>query len=251
MRFCLENLAFLDYDRIDDLLQLLSSLEKIFAGTGSSVAQAIESEVLKLQVNGHEASDNITANGTFADATTSSQHADVQPEQLRQLASSAQILYSIWETRTFLVRLWNMQKHMVKTKQQAKDTSKAPNRATNAPTLTDAYLRRMQETFSSLDDEQAQHQMCRAFVELISVDSEVRVASDEDAEGDLLDGYGTPSEGSSRKSPSPSASGGGRGRKRKSVSTNSTPRKRGRPSLGKRKSTGKIIEDYDDDGGWD
>lgn len=93
--------------------------------------------------------------------------------------------------------------------------------------------------------------MCKAFVEVISVDHEVKVESEEDADGELLDGYGTPSEGSGKKSPSLPPSGGGRGRKRKSTSVNSTPRKRGRPPLGKRRSTsGKYTEDDDDDG-WD
>ncbi|KAK3697557.1 Sister chromatid cohesion protein 2 [Vermiconidia calcicola] len=255
VRFCLENLAFFEYDRIDDLLQLLTSLEKLFAGTGSSVAQAIESEVLRLDVDGLMGSAAVV-NGTSEtlqpDPAPAPATPDVEPKRLRQLAFSSQILTLLWETRTFLVRLWNMQKHMKATKKE-KDTNKAPTRATNAPTFTEAYLKNIGDVSSALVDWDSQRSMCSAFAELISVDSEVKVGSEEDADAELANGYDTPSESTSRKSPSLPPSGGGRGRKRKSIGASNTPRKRGRPSMGKKKSTatGKHAEDDNGDDGWD
>ena len=255
VRFCAENLAFFEYEKVDDLLHLLSNMEKTFATTGSSVAQAIESEVLKLQVDGLVAPSS-TANGTSETMpeapTAEAMPNDVDPARLRQLALSARILTLIWETRSFLVRLWNMQKHM-KSKKLEKDINRTASRATNAPSLTETYIKRVNDICSPLNNEDSQRATCSSFVELISVDSEVKIGSDEEAEADLVNGYDTPSEGTSRKSPSAPPSGSGRGRKRKSSMSNGTPRKRGRPSLGKRKSTtgSKYADDDDEDGGWD
>lgn len=253
VRFCLENLAFFEYDKVDDLLHLTSSLEKIFAGTGSAVAQAIESEVLKLQVDAVVSSENTEIVGTSETLVAESVQSNVDINRLQQLALSAQILCLIWETRSFLNRLWNLQKHAAKSKQPAKDSNRAPNRATHASSLTDVYVKRIEEIAARIHSEETARSMCSAFVELISIDHEVKVGSDEDAEADM-NGYATPSESTERKSPSLPPSGGGRGRKRKSSMVNTTPRKRGRPSLGKRRSTsGKYTEDDDDDddGGWD
>ena len=253
VKFCVENLAFFEYDKVDELLHLLSSLEKTFAGTGTSVAQAIESEVLNLQVDGFggaagKVNGTVEINGTSDIVVAQPTHADVDLTRLRQLAVSAQILTLIWETRSFLRRLWNMQKHMVKQKQAAKDVNRAPNRATNAPPLTEAYLRRITEILSVAESEEQQRAVCNAFVELISIDNEVKVGSDEDAAGELVDGYDTPSEGGSGKSPSLPPSGGGRGRKRKSLSVSNTPRKKGRA---RKSASARLSEDDEEDGGWD
>ena len=177
---------------------------------------------------------------------------EADPNRLLQLALSAQILCLIWETRSFLRRLWNMSKYSGKAKQQAKDLTRAPNRATNAATLTEAYFQRTSEISAAIDGEHAARSMCNAFVEIINVDSEVKVGDDEDAEGESIDDIGTPSEGS-RKSPSLPPSGSGRGRKRKSsVSIAGTPRKKGRPVGSKDKGMKKFAEDEDnEEGGWD
>ena len=289
VKFCTDNLAFFEYDRVDDVLHLLNSLDKVFAGTGSAVAQAIESEVLKLRVEGLVGNDGYSSqipngdhqwtmpNGGFdfdfdfdfdtikvgpmsadtiqvgtmpMEATAPTAPVDIDSARLQQLAISAKILTLIWETRSFLVRVWNMQKHM-RSKKLEKDATKAPNRATNAPWLTDAYLKRTNEASAPLDGYDIQRATCSAFADLISVDNEVKVASDEEAEVGLANGYDTPSEGSSRKSPS--VPGSGRGKKRKAGSVGNTPSKRARPSLGKRKSTSgsKYAEESDEDGGWD
>ncbi len=256
-RFCLENLAFFEYDRVEDLLPLLAALDKLFHGTGSSLAQAIESEVLKMGVEGLVAPNsqpNGTSDSMQTDTAPTSAIADVDPKRLHQLAIASQILTLVFETRAFLSRIWNMQRHLIKTKQQKdKDTNKAPNRSTNAPQLTDAFLKRVADICAPFSDEDGCRAMCSAFAELHSVDNDVKVGSGDEADdAELANGYDTPSE-HSKKSPSlPPASGGGRGRKRKASSAGATPRKRGRPSLGgKRKSGSSKVIDDDDEGGWD
>jgi cohesin loading factor subunit SCC2 len=48
-RFIMENLAFFDFPRLDELLQLVTSLEKmVVAGVGATVAHAIETDILKV-----------------------------------------------------------------------------------------------------------------------------------------------------------------------------------------------------------
>lgn len=261
VRFCLDNLAFFEYDKVDDLLHLTAGLEKIFAGTGSTVAQAIESEVLKLQVDGLVGSQPTAIMNSSETMIAASSQSGIDPHRLQQLALSAQYLCLIWETRSFLNRLWTLHKYASKSKQQSgKDSNRAPSRATNASSLTDAYLKRMDQLVTHIDTEEAAREMCGAFVELISVDHDVKVGGeDDDEDGDgVVNGYATPSESTERKSPSLPPSGGSRGRKRKPSSASNTPRKRGRPSLGKRRSTSgvsKYSEDSDDDaqeeGGWD
>lgn len=248
VRFCVENLAFFEFDRVEELLHLLTAMEKVFAGTGTAVAQAIESEVLKLRVE-------ILASDAVPDGTSETLPAEppantVEPGRLRQLAVSAQICSLIWETRSFIRRLWNMQKHMSKPKNAVKE-SKAPNRATTAPAMTEAYLAVVTRLISANVTEDAQQTICASFVELISVDSEVKVGSDQDEDADEA-GYETPSDRTSNKSASvPPPSGGGRGKKRKSTASNGTPHKRGRPSGGRRKSGSiKPADGDDEDGDW-
>ncbi|KAK4544913.1 hypothetical protein LTR36_003818 [Oleoguttula mirabilis] len=249
VRFCVTNLAFFDYDRVEELLHLLAAMEKMFAGTGTAVAQAIESEVLKLHV------DVTGGSGSAPDGTSGTLVADpsanaVEPSRLRQLAVSAQICSLIWETRSFIRRLWNMQKHMNKPKNAAKESNKAPNRATTAPAMTESYLVEVAKLISANTTRDGQQDMCASFVELISVDSEVKVGSDVDEDAGEA-GYETPSEGASNKSTSVPPSGGRRGKKRKSIASNGTPRKKGRPSGGRRKSGSVKPVDDDEDGGWD
>jgi cohesin loading factor subunit SCC2 len=256
VRFCAENLAFFDYDRVEELLHLLGGMEKIFSTTGTAVAQAIENDVLKISVEGRASSDpaqHIASDRMVAAPGPPS----LDPKRLHQLAVAAQICSLIWETRLHLRKMFNLQKYTGKPKNAAKENAKAPSRATNAPSLIDAYQRRIKEIMSAHPDPESQRALCTSFVELISVDSEVRVATDED--DTMMDAEHeeeTPSEGSSRKSPSVAASGGGRGRKRKSNgSTSNTPRKKGRPSMGGRRksSSAKLMDgdEDDDDGGWD
>lgn len=250
-RFCAENLAFFEYDRVEEVLHLLTAMEKIFAGTGTTVAQAIESEVLRLRVDTQAGSEH-PADGTSEMLGPDLPANSLDSDRFLQLAVSAQICSLIWETRTFLLRLWNMQKHMNKSKNAAKESNRAPTRATNAPVLAEAYLKRVNGIISADATQETQHAICSSFVELISIDSDVKVVSDDDEKADLENGYDTPSEGASNQSASVPPSGGGRGRKRKSMGNNSTPRKKGRPSTGRRNSgSAKITEDDCEDGRWE
>ncbi|KJX92115.1 sister chromatid cohesion protein mis4 [Zymoseptoria brevis] len=250
VRFCSEVLAFLEYDRIDELLHLLSCLEKVFTGTGTSVAQSIESEVLRLQVPVLSQSQS---QDPTSDPTTLPSEPQIKTERLEQLTTSAQILSVLWETRSFLRRVWLLQKFgNGKGKAAAKETNRAPNRATNAPALTDTYQGRIVDIMAPALTVEMKTLVCKEFVELMSVDSEVKVA-DEAAEEDGLDGESWEGDARSEAGGSePGKSPSKRGTKRKSMDGNGggPPKKRGRPRKNSGAGRGRSLSD-DEDGGWD
>ncbi|KAF2164827.1 hypothetical protein M409DRAFT_67560 [Zasmidium cellare ATCC 36951] len=251
VRFCVENIAFFDYTSVSEVSHLLSSLEKTVAGTGTEVAQAIESDVQKIQVpvtssaTAESGSDGIVVAST--EPAPMLQNNNIDPQRLEQLTVSAQILSLIWETRTYLRKLWMMQKYAGKPKNLAKDGSKAPTRATNAPALTESFQRNIKNIMASLDTETAKKAMCTSFVETYTVDSEVKVGSGDEDNMEIDDEDDARSVSSTSKSPSVAAT--PRGKKRKSIDSgmNGGPKKRGRP----RKSSMSKKNDFDDEGGWD
>nr|POE98771.1 protein rad9 [Quercus suber] len=261
VKFCSENLALFDYDKLDDLQLLLIELEKTFSTSGTATAQAIESDVLQIRVGSPT-----SINPAYNDAgghELKSVTSPVDPPRLRQLAVASQICLLIWEARSFLRRFWSLQKHKPK-KPAGKEATKAtaPTRATNGPNLIDAYVKRIEHIMQGLSTVEAQHSICRVFLETISVDSEVRVdAGSGDDDSSIMDaeaGYETPSGESNAKSPSMTPSAVQRGKKRKSFggSAGGTPRKKGkRPGMGKQKRSGSVIDafvdDADDDGNWE
>ncbi|KAK5117342.1 hypothetical protein LTR62_005959 [Meristemomyces frigidus] len=230
VRFSTGNLALFDYERAEELLQLLAALDKTFAATGSTVAQAIEGEILGHlmdAVAGSEANFDMTSDTVRAELVASA----VDPKRLYQLSVAAQICSVIWETRSFIRRVWNLQKYLNKPKNAAKESNRTSSRATNAPALTETYLKRIADLMTTDGTIETYRAICAAFVnELMSVDSEIKVNTEDEEQAMHEHGYDTPSEGTSRKSPSLPPSGGGR--KRKSLSAAGTPRKKGRPSIG-------------------
>ena len=148
--------------------------------------------------------------------------------------------------RTFLRRLYGLQsgqqRRDSKAKAPAKDLNKAPTRAQGV--TGDRLVKAIAEKVDSLASQEAMIRQCQDFVELLSVDSEVKVASEGE---DGVEGPGTPSEEDERKTPIPT-SGGSRTLKRKgSQSVNGTPQKRNkrsRPSV--KRTTSKGVEEDSD-----
>lgn len=241
VRFCVEVIAFLEYNSVADLLVLLPFLEKTFSSIGTSVAQSIESEVLRIQVPVFSSQSAATSAEAIGAATAGV----VDPKRLKQLAVSAQVLSLIWETRSFLQRIWNLQKFAGKTKHAAKDTNRPPTRATNAAALTDAFQGRVSEIMRESDTEDEQRAVCSLFVDLMKIDSEVKLVEEDDdnLDPDMDDVDDGRSEVSSTKSPS-----GPGGKKRKSENGTASPRKRGRPR--KSSVTKKMMDEDDELGGW-
>ncbi|KAK8932142.1 Protein rad9 [Metarhizium anisopliae] len=173
----------------------------------------------------------------------------VEPQRLRQLTSGSIILLSLWEVRTHLRRLFGMgtNRHDNRAKALAKDLNKTPLKVqgVHGERVWDEIVSHM----NGLSSQESMVQKCKAFVELMNVDKEFKVAEEDDEMG-MGGGPSTPSEGEDDDD------GGDRGRKRKAAGTpggrkkrarsGSQTRKRGRP----RKQSVEQSDDGDFDGDW-
>ena len=241
-RFLLENLAFFEYGRLDELVHTISCVEKIVAGTGSGIAHSISTEVFHLKVE--LVTENPESNAQETTAMPVMPNADVSPTRLRQLTTGGIILSCLWEVRTHLRRLFGLQasqqRRESKTKTSVKDLNKAPTKVQGVS--GERFLASVTETVNSLNSQEAMLKQCHEFVELLSIDSEVKVAAEGEDEAAQPE---TPS-GDDEDDTSVLPNGSAKMLKRKaSVSVAGTPhkKKKGRPSLGKRKKSGKSIED--------
>ncbi|TWU76648.1 Sister chromatid cohesion protein 2 [Metarhizium rileyi] len=257
-RFIAENLAFFEYHSIGELQTTVNTIEKMVASTGATVAQAIESEVFNVRMDMDQQEQTQVplegsgeSSGAQPDAPPPVIPApvlSVEPQRLRQLTAGSIILLSLWEVRTHLRRLFGMgtNRHDSRAKALAKDLNKTPLK------VQGVHGERVWEEIAShmngLSSQESMIQKCKAFVELMNVDKEFKVAEEED---DMdVGGPSTPSEGEEEEE------GGDRGRKRKATGTpggrkkrarsGSQTRKRGRP----RKQSVEQSDDGEFDGDW-
>lgn len=249
-RFLIENLAFFDYGRTDELLHTISCMEKVVADTGAGISHSINTDVFHVSV------DSILGDSEGRSAATepATSHepaaaGDVGPERLRQLTTASIILSCLWETRTYLRRLYGLgssqQRRESKGNGKSKDVNRPPSKVQGIS--GDKLVAAIAERVASLKDRESMLKQCQEFVDLLSVDRELKVAA-EGEEGGAVRPW-TPS-GDEAGSPVPT-SGGSRGplKRKRSVSVAGTPhKKRGRPSLGRRRSSRKSI---DEDENWE
>ena len=247
-RFLVENLAFFDYGRSDELMHAISCMEKVVADTGSGIAHSISTEIFNVTVESMPEANLESSSQNPSQEQGPSRQAPppVDASRLHQLTAASIILSIVWESRTYLRRLYGLsssqQRREGKGKAAVKDLNKAPSRIQGIN--GDKFVTTIADKVDSLKDEESMVQQCREFVDLLSVDNEVKVAAEGDEEADQPE---TPSDEEDRDTPT---SGGSKGTKRKtSVSMNGTPTKkrRGRPSL-KRKQSGKSVDSDED---WD
>ncbi|KAF4456998.1 hypothetical protein F53441_1013 [Fusarium austroafricanum] len=262
-RFITENLAFFEYQTVGELQTTVNAIEKIVTSTGAPVAQAIESEVFNVRVDALQLSASEapaampgTENDPAGVATpldgqpTPALASNVEPSRLRQLTTASVILLSMWETRTYLRRLYGMgtSRHDSKAKALAKDLNKTPVKAQGVH--GDKVWDEIESHMAGLQGQERMVQKCTALVELLNVDKEFKVADD----GEQMDlGPDTPSADEDDDG-DPTAD---RGRKRKGGHTpggrkkrarsDSQPRKRGRP---RKNPLPETEMDADLDGDW-
>lgn len=250
-RFLLENMAFFEYVSVGDLQSVISALEKLVTGTGAGIAQIMETEIFQVRM------DQDTTTQTQVEGEAPSM-APIIPESLsmqrfRQLTAGSIILSAIWEVRTFLRRLYGLgssRREAAKSKAPPKDLTKPP---VKVPGITgDKFWEDISFIMSGLDSPERMMQQCKAFVDLMNVDSEVKIGEEE--EEDELDADGEPHTPEAADDDD-EAMLDARGRKRKAVNTpggrkkrarsSSRPRARGRPK--KNQSTEYIGTNMEDD----
>ncbi|KAK8052142.1 AT hook domain-containing protein [Apiospora rasikravindrae] len=234
-RFLVENLAFFDYAAMGDIQATVSAMEKIVHMTGSGIAQAIESDVFQVRVDTALASEVPVENG---DQPVIAKEPDIDPKRLRQLTAGAMILLSVWEARTYLRKLYNLNKKTeakakLDKKAAAKDVTKTPVKVQGV--TGDKFWEDMATIMTGLDSRERMIETCKNFNELMNVDSEVRIGEEDDE----LDADGEPTTPNFADDDDDEENMDGRGRKRKAGDTpggrkkrarsNSKPRKRGRP----------------------
>ncbi|CCD53834.1 similar to sister chromatid cohesion protein Mis4 [Botrytis cinerea T4] len=230
-QFIIENLAFFEYQTVDELLSTIDSMEKLVAGTGTGIAHAIETEVLHISLD--QPANETDANGHS--------HLNVPKRdsmRLQQLTAISIMLTNLWEARTYLRRQFGLMNRDGKVKGATKDLSRAPVRV--ASVTGDKFWSEVCGRMTSCESEDKMEAQCRAFVELLNVDHDFKVS----AENDEIDERGRMSTPSDDEDGTPGPPGGsGRGRKRKAGANGATggrkkrarsssiPRGRGKPKV--------------------
>lgn len=255
-RFCLENLALLDFPHLEELAACLNSVEAIvLKNTGPAVALVIETEMPRPLVAPPIVQDGFQhqfgdASGIeipfldFANPTPAAPQlaqVPIDDARLRQITTACMILQMVWETRGFIRRLYNLHKNngRISQKEYAKPAQR--NNLVSGKELWE----RLAPIMNALDTREAMLKTCHDFAELLDVDREALVDEEGDDDG-LGAGYETPTEGDDAAGiPYPTS---GRGRKRKSnISLSNTPKKaRSRTSGTKKKRNSRTPDDDDD-----
>ena len=246
-RFLTENLAFFEYGRLEELIHTISCMEKIVASTGSGIAHFVSTDIFPIQLD--PILKDQTSGEQGANVENTAKISNVNPQRLHQLATAAVILTCLWDARTYLRRLYSLQpshqKRESKTKQSVKDLNKVPSRAQGIS--GERLLLQITERIGSLNTNDGMMKQCKEFLELLSVDNELKVAADGEEEATPAE---TPS-GDDAPDTSTSAKGASRSHKRKGpLSVNGSPQKKKkvRQSTATKKRSGKATAN--DDGEW-
>jgi cohesin loading factor subunit SCC2 len=249
-QFLIENMAFLEYITIGEVVGLVAAAEKLFSNTGAPVAHAIESEVFQMRMD-IDATLQATGDGQPGPSTP-----DVGFMRLKQLTSAVMVLLSLWEVRTYLRRLYGMgtTRRDPKAKAQSKDLSKTPVKVQGVN--GDKFWDDMGHIMTALSSRERMMETCRSFVDLMNVDREFKIADEDDdlnGEEPTTPTNDDDDEGGSINTPARSRkrkAGGTPGGRKKRARSSSQPRKRGRP---RKQTTVTVDVDADgefDDGDW-
>ena len=240
-RFLIENLALFDYARMEDLLQVIGTCEKIVSNTGSAVAHAINTDVFKMIID--------PETGVPLNAVGKGEvNLDLAAPRLRLLTTASMILSMLWQARTFIRRLYNINNKDNRKEgrgRPSKDQNKIPpkNNLVSGERLAEA----VDKIWHALESRDLCVQQCKEFADLMSIDSELKVAEEGDEEE--ADRLQTPSADGDENSTIGPGSATKVAKRKGSVSLNGTPvkKKRGRPPLnGARRNSRKSIDEDDD-----
>ncbi|KAI1381775.1 ARM repeat-containing protein [Hypoxylon crocopeplum] len=231
-RFIIENIAFFEFVTVGELQATITAMEKLVTVMGSSIAQTIESEIFQVRMDQVSASQQpLDGDGQPVAPVLPT----VDRQRLYQLAAGSVILLALWEVRTYLRRLYGLssnRRESNKGKSAPKDLAKAPVKVQGI--TGDKAWDDISRMMSALDTPEQMMEQCRAFVELLNVDSEVKVPDDEEEferEGDGATPDAEDDEDAAEPDPRgrKRKAGGAPGGRKKRARSNSKPRPRGRP----------------------
>lgn len=225
-QFIIENLAFFEYATVDDLLAAIGAMEKVVAGLGTNVAHSIETELLGLRL------DQPAPPGAGAE----SQHtapSGTDSGRLLELTAYSAMLSILWEARTYLRKSYGLMHGNKdgKVKSGNKDLSKVPTRVQGF-NGGDKLWESIASIMSSMETDETALAQCKAFVDLLAVDSDFKLAAEADDDLEAVTARPcTPSDDDEEQRVSVTP-GSGKGRKRKGTGMVGTPsgRKKARPA---------------------
>lgn len=241
-RFVCQNIASFEYGQIAELLATVTSLERIVGATGTIVAHAIETDIFPTKMEPTtENGVNPAGNGTVTENPTP----QCDPHTLRQLSMAATVLLMLWETRTYLRRLYNLNSpsRQKDGKANLKEMNRTPTKVQGVS--GERYWDAVSKTMDSMDSTDSMITICKQFAALLSIDDELKVATDDDPDsmhsaGEMEDaGAGaalSALNGSKSTKRKTSAAAGG--------STPKKPRKR-RASVSKKRQSTDLEDDAD------
>jgi cohesin loading factor subunit SCC2 len=243
-RFIVQNLAYLEYGKLDELVHVISFMESHVGKAGAEIAQAIEAHVI-----GKE--DVQQGDGQRVGPGLSEIQADsggaVELAPLKRFAIPAMILTMLWETRTHLRRQYGIIGAVRENDGKGKDAKELAKTPAKVHGITgEKFWENISDIVRSMDDDEAMSRRCHAFAQLMAVDDEVKVAAEVD---EMRESYSASVDPEASLQPLVNGSKGSRGKRKSSASASGTPKKkRGRPSLnGRRRSS---VNPGSDDG-WD
>ena len=241
-RFLLENIAFFEYNTVEEVLHVVTCMEKVVTSTGTSVAHAIETEVLRVPA-ALETTAVIEGQDTIQPVLVSTPSSEMR---FKQLTIASMILSMVWDVRSFLRRQYGFlsgnKTRDGKSKISVKDLNKNPAKV---PGITgDKLWESIAKTMASLSSAETMMAQCKDFAELLSVDHDFKVAAEGEEEG--IERPETPEGDGQEGTPStPNGSGRANGRARKRKAGSETPS--GRKGKKKRRSSGLAKLDKESD----
>jgi cohesin loading factor subunit SCC2 len=239
-RFIVQNLAYFEYGKLDELVHAISFMESHVGKAGAEVAQTLEAQGIgtnaMMQDEVRQPADPAT------DAVVASAKA-VEPALLKRLTMAAMMLTMLWETRTHLRRQYGITGPVRENDGKSKDTKELAKVPTKVHGITgERFWENVSEIMTSLDSEDAMLRRCHAFAQLMAVDEEVKVAAEVD---EMRESYSASVDPEASIQPMVNGSKTSRGKRKTSVSVAGTPKKKkGRPSLnGRRRSSANLDSD--------
>ncbi len=244
-RFIVQNLAYLDYGKLDEPFHAISFMESHVGKAGAEAAQAIEAQVIA-RSDSQQGEVQQPADGEKGTALVSAKAVD--PALLKRLAMRATILTMLWETRTHLRRQYGIIGAVRESDGKNKDAKELAKPPAKVHGITgERFWENISDIMTSLDNDEAMFRRCRSFTQLMAVDDEVKVAAETN---EMRESYSASVDPEASLQHLVNGSKVSRGKRKSSVSVSGTPKKKkkkkGRPSLnGRRRSSANL--DSDDD----
>ena len=248
-RFLIENLAFFDFGRADDVMHAVLTMDSIVKNTGAGLAHIINTEIFKVTLD----SETGAPVKVSEDAGTGAY--DVEEAKLNKLTRASMILSMLWEARTYVRQLYGIstkeKSHQGKGRPPKDTINKAPAKNNFVP--GDKIVAAIERVSHALDSRDNALTQCKNFADLLSIDNELKVAAEGEEDEAGVVRLRTPSGDEDEDGATP-ASGARLNKRKGSASLSGTPmkKKRGRPlgsknkmRNGDRTSMGRDEEEWD------